>query len=194
MTSRIQRLLVTLDLEERILTCACLSAFVSVFFPWLSGQWLSDEFASYSGVEFFTAWLGVLIALMYAGVLVLTIVPAAGGPVMMKRKHREIARVLLSGQATILTLAALSVLINVTYDYTRMDIRFGVYFAFAGGLVSTFYACWKFQEFRKGESHEAFRHPEDMQVVEERRETMTPPPPPPLPPEPSQPEDHRIRA
>lgn len=190
MGQSIKRIFSGLDLEERILASASVFAFISVFFPWMSGQWLSDDAVSYSGVQFFTAYIGIAIAICTLTVFILTVVPAAGGQLPLKRKQRETLRVSLSLLATVLTLAALSVLINVTYDYTRMDIRFGIYGTFAGSVVSAFYSFWKLQEFRKNEPQEVFHHPETPLPQEERRETFISPPPPPPPP-PLQPEEYR---
>lgn len=185
----LKRLLTGLDLEDRILSVSSLFAFISVFLPWMSGQWLSEEGVSYSGVEFFTSYIGIVIALCTLTVCILTIVPAAGWQLPLKRRQRETLRVSLAALSAVLTLAALSVLINVTYDYTRMDIRFGIYGTFAGSIVSAFYAFWKLQEFRKNEPHEVFHHPEAEVVQEERRDVFASPPPPPPPP-PLQPEDY----
>ena len=191
MQSRLKRLLTVLDLEERILAGAAFVALVSVFLPWMSGQWLSDESVSYSGVQFFTAYLGIVIALSNIVILFVTIAPALGGSPLLKRRQRETTRVSLAVLSSVLTLAALSVLINVTYDYTRMDIRFGIYATFAGCVVSAFYAFWKLQEFRKNEPQEHFRHPEESSLPEERREMFVSPPPPPPPPAPLEPEEFR---
>ncbi len=192
MAFRIQRLFSSLDLEDRILTGASAIAFAGVFFPWISGEWLSDDPVSHSGFEFFTAYLGTLVALMQLAIIILTVVPAAGGPVMMKRKPREILRLILAAQSAFLTLSALTVLVNVTYDYTRMDIRFGIYITLAGSILSTFYAFWKMREYLQNAPHESFHHPEEPVMNEERREHISPPPPPPPPP-PLSPEEHRIR-
>lgn len=190
MAQSFKRILSGLDLEDRILSAASLFAFISVFFPWMSGQWLSDDAVSYSGVQFFTAYIGIAVALCALAVCAMTILPATGVQLPFKRRQREILRVTFALLATVLTLAALSVLINVTYDYTRMDIRFGIYGTFAGSIVSAFYAFWKLQEFRKSEPHELFHHPETPLSQEERRETFISPPPPPPPP-PLEPEEYR---
>jgi hypothetical protein len=190
MQQTFKRLLANLDLEDRILAAASLFAFVSVFLPWMSGQWLSEEAVSYSGIHFFTSYIGMTVALCMLAVFVMTIVPAAGGQLPLKRRQRETLRSSLAILAAVLTLAALSVLINVTYDYTRMDIRFGIYATFAGSIVSAFYAFWKLQEFRKSEPHEVFHHPEEMVQQEDRRDPFDVPPPPPPPP-PLAPEDYK---
>lgn len=193
MQSRTRRSLAALDLEEKILNSAALFALVSVFLPWFSGEWLGEDFVSYNGFRFFTAFLGTAIFLLHAALLALTVVPLSGGPALVKKRHRETARLILAAQATILALAALSVLTIVTYDYTRMEIRFGIYCTFIGSLITTFYAFWRMQEQRRMESQEVFHHPEDREPHAERFEPAVPAPPPPPPPPPLKPEDHRIR-
>jgi hypothetical protein len=123
-------------------------------------------------------------------VFIMTVVPAAGGQLPLKHRQRETLRSSLAILAAVLTLSALSVLINVTYDYARMDIRFGIYATFAGSIVSAFYAFWKLQEFRRSEIHEVFHHPEEIVQQEERRDPFAVPPPPPPPP-PLEPEDYK---
>lgn len=187
-----KRFLASLDIEEKILLVGSLLAAVSVFFPWLSGEWLGEEYVSYSGFEFFTSFIGIIIFALHAGLLTIILVPLLKGPQLIRRKYRDIVRFILSSQATILSLAAISVLTKITYDYTRMNIRFGIYLTLVGSLISTFYAFWKFQEFRKSQHDQThFHHPEDFsQPVEEESEPInrTPPPPPP----PLEPEEHNL--
>lgn len=192
MQSRTRRALAALDLEERILNCASLFALVSVFFPWFSGEWLGEDYVSYNGFRFFTAFLGTSVFLLHLALLSITVVPLFGGPSFVKRQSREIARLLLSSYATVLSLAALAVLTTVTYDYTRMEIRFGIYATFIGSLVTTFYAFWRLQEQRRLGSPEVFHHPEDHHAESAHTEPSIPAPPPPPPPPPLKPEDHRI--
>jgi len=193
MPSRIKRAFAGLELEERILNGASLLAIVSVFLPWISGQWLGDEDLTYSGFQFFTSIIGIIIFLCHVSLLALTVIPMFGGKMMLRKKQKEIIRLCLAGQATILSLAALSVLTKVTYDYTRMEIRFGIYCTFIGSLVAAFYAFWRLQEFRKSESQDLFHHPDDRTVATDRIETVMQTPPPPPPPPPLQPEEHHLR-
>lgn len=191
--SRTRRALTTLDLEERILNGASLFALISVFMPWFSGEWLGEDFVSYNGFRFFTAFLGSAIFALHLALLAITVVPLLGGPVIVKRRLREFTRLILASQAMILSLAALSVLTTVTYDYTRMEIRFGIYCTFIGSLITAFYAFWRYQEQQRRESHETFRHPEDSEQETNRAEPAMFAPPAPPPPPPLQPEEHRIR-
>lgn len=193
MINRLKHLLAGLELEERILNGSALVGVLSVFLPWLSGEWLGEESVSYSGFEFFTSFIGILIFAMHVALLLIVLVPAFGGPVIVKRRHREVVRLCLASQATVLSIAALSVLTKVTYDYTRMEIRFGIYIAFISSILAAFYSFWRLQEQRKAGNSELFHHPDDQAAPTERSETVIPPPPAPPPPPPLEPEEHRIR-
>lgn len=182
-----------LDLEERILNGAALFAAISVFFPWLSGEWLGEEEVAFSGFEFYTSMIGITIFLLHGVILSTTIVPLFGGPILVRRRYRDVSRLCLAGLATILCLAALSVLTKVTYDYTRMEIRFGIYLTFIGSLVAAFYSFWRMQEQKRSGNAEHFHHPDDQPAPSEKSESSLPPPPPPPPPPPLEPEEHHIR-
>lgn len=191
MQFRFKQLLNNLDLEDRILATSSFVAFLSVFFPWLSGQQGgSEESISFSGFEYFTGYIGTTVSLCTLTVFLLTILPAAGVQFPLKSRTRENLRVLLGVLAIILTLSSLSVLISATYEFSRLNIRFGIYSTFAGSVVCAFYAFWKQQEFIKHEPQEVFHHPEVTLQQEQRRESYISPPPPP-PPAPLQPEEYR---
>ncbi len=125
--------------------------------------------------------------------LLITLVPLFGGPILLRKRYREVIRLCLAGQSTILLLAALSVLMKVTYEFSRIEIRFGVYFALIGSIVVTIYCFLRWQEDRKAEIHDLFRHPEDNKVMSERLESTLPSPPPPPPPPPLEPEESHFR-
>lgn len=192
MQFRFKQLLNNLDLEDRILAISSFVAFTSVFLPWLSGQQGgSEEIVSFSGFEYFTGYIGTTVALCTFAVFLSTILPASGIQLPIKSRSRENLRVFLGVLAVILTLSSLSVLINATYEYSRLNIRFGIYSTFAGSIVCAFYAFWKQQEFIKNEPQEVFHHPEATIQAEPRRESYITPPPPPPPPAPLQPEEYR---
>jgi len=190
MPSQFRRVLSSLDLEERILNGAALLGTVCVFVPWFSGEWLGEDLTSFSGFGTFTSVIGIAIFLLLISTLGLTLVPMFGGPQLVRRRSKEIVRLCLSGQAAVLSLAALSVLTKMIYEYPRMEIRFGIYCTFICSLVATFYSFWRLQEQRKGEVHEVFHHPDGQASVEPHREPTNLPPPPPPPP-PLEPEDYR---
>lgn len=190
MAPQFKRVLSSLDLEERILNGAALLGAVCVFLPWLTGEWLGEDLISFTGFGSFTSVIGFLIFALLVCTLGLTLVPAFGGPQLVRRRNKEVVRLCLTGQATVLSLAALSVLTKMTYDFPRMEIRFGIYCTFICSLVATFYAFWRLQEQRKNEVHEVFHHPDASATVEDHGEPTNLPPPPPPPP-PLEPEDYR---
>lgn len=179
-----------IDLEERILNAAAIVGMASIFFPWISGEWLGGDEVSYTGTSFYTSFLGVIVFLMLLVIVASTLSPMLGGPIILKRRYKDITRLLLSAQATILVLASLSVLTKITYEFTRMEIRFGIYLTLVGCLVATLYSFLRWQEHRKDEDQEVFHHPEDTGPVEDIVESGIPPPPPPPPPPPLEPEEH----
>jgi hypothetical protein len=192
MPSRFLRGLLSLELEERILNAGAIVAAVSVFLPWISGEWLGVENDSYTGFGFYTAFLGAVIFLINLGLLLLTLIPLVGGPVLVKKRYREFVRLLLSSQAVVLVLAALSVLTKVTFEFSRMEVRFGIYFCLVGNLVVLFEAVLRFIEQRRSAGQEQFHHPEDHGSRVVTKETLMPAPPPPPPPPPPAPEEHPL--
>lgn len=187
---RFVRSVKSLELEEQILNGGALLGIIGVFLPWLSGEWLGGDPVLYTGLGFFTSFLGLSVLALHAFVLLITVVPLAGGPVLLKRRHREYVRTFAAAQASILTVAALSVLTNITLEFGRMELRFGLYLTLIGGLVALFYAVLRLQDYRRSLAHEVFHHPHD-EAVEERRESAKPPPLPPPPP-PPEPEEHPL--
>lgn len=191
MESRFSRILQNIDLEERILNAAAVVGLVSVFLPWISGEWLGGN-VRYAGTEFYTSFLGIIVLLLLAFIVLVTASPLLGGPVILRRRNRDAIRLLLASHATVLVLASLSVLTKITYEFTRMEIRFGIYFTLIGCLVTTLYSFLKWQEHLKDQTQETFHHPEDTGPAEDIVESSVPPPPPPPPPPPLEPEEHHI--
>ncbi len=192
MSMRIVKSLVKLDLEEQFLNGGALLALVSIFMPWISGEWLGGDTITYSGLGFYTSFLGFVIFFLLLFILLITLLPLAGGPVLVKKRHREFIRFIVTLQATVLVLASLSVLTKVTFEFSRTEVRFGIYLCLIGNLVALLYAFMGFQEYRKSQVQELFHHPEDQVPPSERKENVVPPPPPPPPPPPSAPEEHRL--
>ncbi len=191
MQNRILRSLQSLDLEERILNAGAIIAAISVFLPWISGEWLGGDTVTYNGFGFYTSFLGLGIFLFNVGLLLVTLVPLLGGPVILKKRYREVLRLIVSAQASVLILACLSVLTKVTFEFSRMEVRFGIYFCLVGNLVALFETVLRYLEQRKAVGQELFHHPED-RAPADRKETMAPPPPPPPPPPAPAPEDHPL--
>ncbi|MBI5155649.1 hypothetical protein HZA45_00080 [Candidatus Peregrinibacteria bacterium] len=187
MASRFLRTLALLELEERILNGAALVTLLGVFLPWISGEWLGGDTVTYSGLQFYTTFLGIIIVLLESFILSITIIPLTGRSGFLKKRHREITRLLASSQAMVLVVAALTVLMKVTFEFSRMEVRFGIYVTLIGSVIVTIYSFLKYQEQRRLEVHELFHHPEDQAVsIIDREESPlaapAPPPPPPPPP------------
>ena len=192
MWSRLLRALKVLELEERILNTGALLAVLGVFLPWLSGEWLGGESVSYGGLHFYTAFLGIAVLFLNLFILLVTLLPVLGGPSPLRKRAKHTMRLIASVLSTLLILASLSVLIRVTFEFSRMEVRFGVYVTLIGSLLATIYAFLRVQEQRKLEAQEVFRHPEDQKPTMEQRETHVKPPPPPPPPPPLEPEEYHI--
>lgn len=182
-----------MELEEKILNGAALGGALSVFMPWLSGEWLGGPMEQYSGFGFFHAFIGTGVFVLNLAILILSLLPYFSGKLPWTRKQRYHLRLTLSIITTTLSLAALSVLTRLSFESARMDIRFGVYTAIIAGIVTAFYAWLSLQDILKNELQEHFRHPEDASQ-DHRQQAEVPlftPPPPPPPPPPMKAEEHR---
>ena len=189
--NRFLRAVSALDWEERIVNGAMLVSLVGVLLPWLSGEWLGGERMTYTGLGFYTSFLGWGIVLLNAFSLLSVVSPLLGGPIIVRRRFRDPLRLFLTIQSVVLVLASLSVLTKVTFEFSRMEVRFGIYVSLIGGLISVLYAFLLHQEHRRQSPQETFQHPEDRPVPVARHEGTVPPPPPPPPP--PAPEEHRLR-
>lgn len=72
------RTLKALELEERLLNAGALIALLSVFLPWIGGDWLGGDSVSYSGFGFYTGFLGWAVFLLHLFLVLLTLVPLLG--------------------------------------------------------------------------------------------------------------------
>ena len=194
MVAKVKHLWASLDLEERILNIAAIFSLGSFFCPWLSGEWLGGDEVAYTGFSSYTSFIGTAAFLLLLTLLLITLLPLCGGPILLRRKNREVIRFILASQSTILLLSALSVLTKVTYEFSRIEIRFGIYFALIGSIIVSIYSFLRWQEDKKNNTHELFRHPEDTHSMDERIESTILPPPPPPPPPPLQPEEPHYRS
>ncbi|MDD5623277.1 MAG: hypothetical protein PHI23_01040 [Candidatus Peribacteraceae bacterium] len=195
MASNFLRKIIGLELEEKILNVGALIGLVGVFLPWIGGERLGGLNTSYSGFGFYTSFIGIVVFLLLLALLLITIVPLTGGPILLRKRHREVARLCLAGAAVILILAALSVLTKVTFEFSRMEVRFGIYVSLIGSLITLLYAFLRFQEQRRNQVQEIFHHPDEEvtppKKEKEAAESFEAPPPPPPPP-PLEPEEHRL--
>ncbi|MCA9371169.1 MAG: hypothetical protein KC680_04380, partial [Candidatus Peregrinibacteria bacterium] len=137
-----------LDLEEKILNIGSLSALVCVAFPWVSGEWLGGKHVTYTGLGFFTSFIGIAIVLLHLYVLLVTLIPLTGGPAIVQEKNKDGLRLFTTLLASALTVAAWSVLTKVSFEF-RLEISFGLYGTLIGSLVSSLYSFLLFQEKRK---------------------------------------------
>lgn len=168
-----------LDLEEQILNGASLLTIVTIFFPWVGGEWLGGKVVTYSGLGFFTSFIGIAILLLHLYVVFVTLIPVSGGPSIVSKKHKHSVRLVAAGLATVLLIAAWSVLTKFTFEFSRLEIHFGLYLCMIGSLISTLYAFLLFQGGKRGETLDIFHVDSSVNDA----------PPPPS----SEPEDLRYR-
>ena len=193
MFAKIARAFRTMELEEKILHSGILLTAIGVFLPWFGGLWFGSE-SVWSGFGFYTSYIGGSVFLIQVFLLVMTLSPLAGGPIIIRKSSRNYVRLLLCGISVILLLAALTVLLRVTFEVTRAEIRFGMYVSLVGSIVACLYSFLRHQEQQRNEVQELFRHPEVQSPAKqiakkhEEEEPLPPPPPPPPPP----PEDHNL--
>lgn len=191
MASHFLRKILSLELEEKILNVGILLCMIGTFLPWIGGETLGNLYESHTGFGSYTSFIGIVVFAIALFALLITVIPLTGGPILVRRRYREVLRFCLTAQATVLILAALSVLIKVTLEFSRMEIRFGIYVSLIGSLVALLYAFLRFQEQRRSDVQELFHHPEEMRKPAGKEDFVeTPPPPPPPPPPPI--EEHRM--
>ena len=179
-----------MELEDKILAGAALVGALSVFMPWFSGEWLGGPPEHYSGFGFFHAFLGWGVFLLNLIVLALSLPPSIKVRMPLTLRQRICVRLIITIMITTLALASLSILARISFESTRMDIRFGVYVTIVCGIITAFYAWLRMQEMMRKEHREHFMHPEDPGTIRDHRNEphslhppSPPPPPPPLPPE-----------
>ncbi len=190
------RKLMRLPLEEKILNGASVVAALGVIFPWMSGEWLGGETVSLSGFGFYTSFLGLGLFFLHIYILLMTIIPLTGGPVVVRKEHREVVRLIAASFAAILALSALSVLTKFSLDFSRMQLRFGIYVSLIGSFVSVLYAFLLRQGEQRTEIEDLFHHAETTLPRDQSHEKaqeqssllMSSHPAPPAP----EPEEHRI--
>lgn len=177
--------LMRLELEEKILNGSSFIAFICVFFPWIGGEWLGRP-VSYSGFGFFISFIGLSILLLHAFLLLICILPLAGGSPIVRRKYRDAVRLFIAMQTVVLTVVAWSVLTEFTLEFSRLEIHFGLYGTLIASLITTLYAFLKFQQERKTETEHLFRHVHEEPEHTDQAEFDVP-----LPPS-EEPEEYRL--
>lgn len=169
MLSTLRRIITQLDLEEKILNAGALVSLIGVVCPWIGGEWLGGTSVLHTGFGFYTSFLGLAVFLLNGFILFVTLSPLMGGPPIISREQRNIARLLAAGQALVLTIAALSVLTRVAFEFSRVEIRFGIYTSMIGSLTASLYAFLKFQEERRNIAESFFYHDEPVAKEQDRR-------------------------
>ncbi len=197
MFEKLIKALRAMELEEKILLAGIIVSAVGIFLPWLTVGSYGEVRTYGNGFSFRTGFIGHFVFLIDLFILTMTASPLLGGPVIVRKSLRSVASLLLSALAGALLVAAFTVLLRLTFEVSGTEVRFGIYFALVGSALSTLYAFLRYQEQRRGEVHELFRHPDEApvpraKVVEPEAEENTPPPPPPPAPPPL--EDHTLYA
>ncbi|OGJ53971.1 hypothetical protein A3D11_04430 [Candidatus Peribacteria bacterium RIFCSPHIGHO2_02_FULL_49_16] len=179
-----------LDIGERMLNSAALVSIIGIFLPWISGQWLGGESIRYSGLHFYTSSIGWSVFVLNTFIFSITAVPLIKNGAWRLQK-KDLIRLLCALQSSILLLAALSILTKFTFEFSRLDVRFGIYVALFGSLFVTF------ESFCKWKEQPAWTIPLPKEPVQDGKKidnprkydvsALPPPPPPPV-------EEHRIHS
>ncbi len=176
-----------MDLEEQIFHVAVLVCIVGVFIPWFGGV-LYEDMQLWNGFSYYTAYIGRSVFVIQLFLLLITLSPMLGGPIIIRKTLRSAVRLLLSGLALCLLLAAFSVLIRINTETPKYNVRIGLFISLIASIVETLYAFLRFQQTERGRAQETFRHPdEELQrkkksPEQEEASIIRPPPPPPPPP------------
>ncbi len=192
MFKRFLRAMAQLSLEEKILNGALFVGIVSLFMPWIGGRLslIEETVNTFSGLGFHTAFIGYAVLALSCFAFAMTAVPLSGGRTLISKEYRELVRLGLTGVSSILTLAALSVLLSVSLNSSGLEIRFGVYVALISYMIATLYSFLAVREERISKVKELFHYPEanlDEKLTPQKPviQHHIPMPPPPAP------EEHR---
>lgn len=196
MLERILRVIRAMEIEEKILHAGVLVCIFGLFLPWIGGQWYGNA-QQWNGFGFYTGYIGQAVLLMQLYILIVTISPILGGPIIVRKALRNSVRLGVSSVCFVLLLASFTILLRLTSEVSGAEIRFGIYVVIIGSALTTLYAFLKYQEQRKNEVRQLFHHPDEQQAVVKKK-TPPPPsydegsPPPPPPPPPMPPENHQL--
>jgi hypothetical protein len=179
-----------LDIEEKILNAGSILAIFGVFMPWFGGEWFGQP-EVWTGLGFYTSFVGLVILLAHLFTLSLTLLPMLGYS-LIRPALRDIIRFTIGVETVFLVIMILSILTNVSFDFSQVEIRFGIYLTLVGSIIVSLYAFLRMQQERKRSVQELFHHPEDHHVPRSAAKEPSPAisvPPPPPPPPPPAPED-----
>ncbi len=189
MFEKLSRVLRVMELEEKVLHVGLMLCVLGLFVPWIGGQW-AGEAAQWNGFGFYTGFIGHVVFLIVLFIVAMTLSPLLGGPVIVRKASKNYLRLLLSAANSVLLLGCFTILLRLTSQVSGVEIRFGIYVSIVGSVLATLYAFLKYDEQRKSEVQQLFRHPDDEQgqkridiaPTHEDRHPL-PPPPPPMPAE-----------
>jgi hypothetical protein len=153
--------LAALELEEKILNGGLCLAIVGIFLPWIGGRpsLIDTTTRMYSGLGFHTGFIGLTVLALLLFTLLITVVPLTSGKTLVRRHLRPTVRLCTTALSTILTLAALSVLLKVTLESPGMEVRFGVYVSLVGCLIAALYGFLAYQEDHRRQTQGMFQYP-----------------------------------
>ena len=153
------RALKHLEIEEKILNAGALAALIGVFMPWFGGEWFGEP-KMWNGFGFYTSFVGLLLFLAHIFIISVTILPILGYEII-RPSLRDPLRFIIGVESVLLVVVVLSIFTNITFDFSQVEIRFGVYLTLVGSIVVSLYTFLRMQQQRKRTVKELFQHPEE---------------------------------
>ena len=120
MSSRFLGKISQLDLEEKILNIGVVLTLIGVFLPWIGGRWLGEESRTHTGLGFYTSYIGIAVLLLNAYMLCIALVPLFSKTQLVRKAHKAAIRLSIAATSTVLLVASLSVLLQVTFEFRSM--------------------------------------------------------------------------
>jgi len=149
--------------EEKAIGIGGLAVVLGVFMPWYTVVMNFDKEVTESG---FSGDLGIL------GFVVFLLMLLVLGFLMGDHLHFRLPRfglkkenilLFLSGESAFLLLLALAIFTKRSLDFTNAELRFGLYMALIGAVLSAFAAFAQIQKLQKKETKEFFEHEEQLE-------------------------------
>lgn len=164
-------MLLRLSNEEKMMGIGSLIVLASAFMPWYSVVFNYNEkgvtesgFSGDLGVIGFSVFLltGLSLAYLLSDHLNLKL------PNFNYKKEQII--LLLSGESAYLLLMTLAIYTKRSFDYTNAELRFGLYTALIGAIISTFAVFAQIQRKEKKNVEAFFSHTEEVAETEDLTE------------------------
>ena len=173
-----------LEIEEKILNLAALVAVLGVFMPWFGGEWFGEP-TVWTGFQFYTSFVGLLVFLSHIFILLLTVLPMMGHHII-RPSLRDRIRMLVGLECVLILIIAWSVLTNIAFDRVHMEIRFGIYLSLVGSIIVSLYAFLRVQQQKKQNVQDFFHYGEgpDQKQRSVHQQKLEIPPSPSVPREP----------